>query len=343
MERSVVTIGRHIMESERQFPEATGSLSTILYELALAAKLVTREVRRAGLVDIIGQTGNVNVHGERVRKLDEYADDVIFRALDHCGHLCVMASEEQEGIRPIPERFETGEYALLYDPLDGSSNIDANISVGTIFSIHRKISRGARGSIEDCLQPGSHQVAAGYVMYGSSTMLVYTTGNGVHGFTLDPSIGEFILSHPWMRIPSPGQRIYSVNEGNYSNWSPAQQRLIDHLKGSDGINDRPYSARYVGSMVADVHRTLLYGGLYMYPADRLHPQGKLRLLYEAAPMAMLITGAGGRATNGERDIVNIDPVDLHETTPLFLGSPEQMDLVDEYLASDPEPLMVSAP
>lgn len=341
MERSVVTIGRHIMESERQFPEATGALSTILYELALAAKLVTREVRRAGLVDIIGQTGSVNVHGERVRKLDEYADDVIFRALDHCGHLCVMASEEEEGIRPIPEKFESGSYVLLYDPLDGSSNIDANISVGTIFSIHRKISRGARGSIEDCLQPGSRQVAAGYVMYGSSTMLVYTTGNGVHGFTLDPSIGEFILSHPWMKIPSPGQRIYSTNEGNFRNWSANQQRLIEHLKGVDGVNKRPYSARYVGSMVADVHRTLLYGGLFMYPGDSKHPRGKLRLLYEASPMAMIITGAGGRATDGERDILSIEPRDLHETTPLFLGSPEHMDLVDEYLAPDPQSLMAT--
>jgi fructose-1,6-bisphosphatase I len=342
MERSVVTIGRHIMEAERQFPEATGALSTILYDLALAAKMITREVRRAGLVDIMGQTGQINVHGDQVKKLDEYADDVIFKALDHCGHLCVMASEESEGVRPIPDKFPTGNYALLYDPLDGSSNIDANISVGTIFSIHRKISRGARGTIEDCLQQGSRQVAAGYVLYGSSTMLVYTTGNGVHGFTLDPSIGEFILSHPWMKIPSPGQRIYSTNEGNFANWSPGQRKLVEHLKGLDGENLQPFSARYVGSMVADVHRTLLYGGLFMYPADTQHPRGKLRLLYEATPTAMIIREAGGRATDGERDILDIQPHNIHETTPLFLGSPGCMDLVDRFIGNRSKSLRVAA-
>ncbi|MQA89855.1 MAG: class 1 fructose-bisphosphatase [Gemmatimonas sp.] len=338
MERSVVTIERHILEAERQFPEATGALSNILYDLALAAKLITREVRRAGLVDIIGKTGAVNVHGDQVKKLDEYADEVIFRALDHCGHLCVMASEESEGLLHIPGEFRTGNYCLLYDPLDGSSNIDANISVGTIFSIHRKVSAGPAGTLEDCLQPGSRQVAAGYVLYGSSTMLVYTTGNGVHGFTLDPSIGEFILSHPWMRIPSPGQRIFSANEGNFVNWSSRQQNLLNHLKGLDGVSQNPFSARYVGSMVADVHRTLLYGGLFMYPGEKQNPKGKLRLLYEASPMAMLIEQAGGRATDGERPILDVQPTDLHEKTPLFLGSLEYMDLVDRFLPPSDESL-----
>ena len=336
MDRSVITIERHIVDEERQFPEATGALSNILYDLALAAKLITREVRRAGLVDIMGQTGHVNVHGENVKKLDEYADDVIFRALDHCGHLCVMASEEAEGVLQIPEKFKSGNYSLLYDPLDGSSNIDANISVGTIFSIHRKISTGERGTLEDCLQPGTRQVAAGYVLYGSSTMLVYTTGNGVHGFTLDPSIGEFIRSHPWMRIPTPGQRIYSTNEGNYRNWDPRQRRLTDYLKGVADDNPTPFSARYVGSMVADVHRTLLYGGLFMYPGDRQYPRGKLRLLYEAAPMAMIVEQAGGRATDGEIDILGIQPTDLHEKTPLYLGSSSYMELVDRYLSGAEE-------
>jgi fructose-1,6-bisphosphatase I len=338
MDRSVVTIDRHIIDEERQHPAATGALSNILYDLALAAKLITREVRRAGLVDIIGQAGHVNVHGEEVKKLDDYADDVIFRALDHCGHLCVMASEENEDIIHIPEKFRTGNYCLLYDPLDGSSNIDANISVGTIFSIHRKVSPGDRGNLEDCLQPGTNQVAAGYVLYGSSTMLVYTTGNGVHGFTLDPSIGEFILSHPAMKIPSPGQRIYSANEGNYINWSPQQRQLVDHLKGVDGLNSKPYSARYVGSMVADVHRTLLYGGLFMYPGDVKNPQGKLRLLYEAAPMAMLIEQAGGRATEGTQRVLEITPTELHQKTPLYLGSPECMDLADRFLKAAEEPV-----
>jgi fructose-1,6-bisphosphatase I len=205
---------------------------------------------------------------------------VIFAAFDHTGLLCCMASEENEGILEIPDRFPTGKYSLLYDPLDGSSNIDANVSIGTIFSVHRKRSDDARGCEEDCVQKGRDQIAAGYVVYGSSTMLVYTTGNGVHGFTLDPSIGEFLLSHPDIRIPNPGKRIYSVNEGNYARWSEGQRRLVDHLKGVDGENDKPFSTRYIGSMVADLHRTLLYGGLFMYPADSKNPQGKLRLLYE---------------------------------------------------------------
>jgi fructose-1,6-bisphosphatase I len=340
-ERSVITIERHIIEEERQHPEATGAFSNVLYDIALAAKLISREVRRAGLVDILGQAGKTNVHGEAVKKLDDYAHDVIYRALDHCGHLCVMASEEEEGILHIPERFRTGNYVLMYDPLDGSSNIDANISVGTIFSIHRKVSKVERGCLEDCLQPGYKQVAAGYVLYGSSTMLVYTTGNGVHGFTLDPSIGEFLLSHPQMRIPTPGQRIYSVNEGNYRSWLEPQCRLIDHLKGVDGSGNPPFSARYVGSMVADVHRTLLYGGLFMYPADRKNEKGKLRLLYEAAPMAMIMKQAGGRASDGTRDILSIQPEALHERTPLYLGSTEFVDMADRFLAGEPaaaEPL-----
>jgi fructose-1,6-bisphosphatase I len=330
-DRSVVTIERHIIEQERQFPEATGAFSNLLYDIALAAKMISREVRRAGLADILGFTGGTNVHGEVVKKLDDYAHDVIYRALDHSGHLCVMASEEAEEIIPIPERFATGNYALLYDPLDGSSNIDANVSVGTIFSIHRKVSSGPRGGLEDCLQAGSEQVASGYVVYGSSTMMIYTTGNGVHGFTLDPSIGEFLLSHPNIRIPSPGQRIYSVNEGNYSRWSPEQRSLIDHLKGIDGTNPKPFSSRYVGSMVADVHRTLLYGGLFMYPADSKSPEGKLRLLYEVAPMAMLVENAGGRAIDGTRDILSIEPRDLHQRVPVYLGSRECVDMAERFL------------
>jgi fructose-1,6-bisphosphatase I len=330
IERSVVTIGRHIIGEERNFPEATGAFSSILYDIALAAKLISREVRRAGLIDILGKTGAVNVHGDEVKKLDEFAHDVIFRALDHCGHLCIMASEESEEPLAIPSQFSTGRYVLLYDPLDGSSNIDANVSVGTIFSIHRKVSRGPRGSLEDCLQPGSKQAAAGYILYGSSTMLVYTTGRGVHGFTLEPSIGEFVLSHPNMKIPSPGQRIYSVNEGNYRNWSEGQQRLMDHLQGRDG-NPEPYNARYVGSMVADVHRTLLYGGLFMYPADTKGPEGKLRLLYEAAPMAMIVEQAGGRATDGVRNILEIQPKELHERVPVYLGSRACVELAERFV------------
>lgn len=328
----VITIERHIIDAERQFPEATGAFSSILSDIALAAKMIAREVRRAGLNDILGSTGDVNVQGEEVKKLDEYANDVIFKALDHTGHLCGMASEENDDFIPIPDKFPTGKYCVLFDPLDGSSNIDANVSVGTIFSVHRKISDHDRGCIEDCLQAGTQQVAAGYVVYGSSTMLVYTTGNGVHGFTLEPSIGEFLLSHPNMQIPAQGQRIYSVNEGNYLRWSEEQRRFVDHLKGVDGENDKPFSSRYIGSLVADFHRNLLYGGIFMYPADNKNARGKLRLLYEAAPLAMIAEQAGGAASDGERRIMEIAPENLHERTPLYIGTAEYVEMAERYLA-----------
>jgi fructose-1,6-bisphosphatase I len=329
--RSVITLERHIIDQERRHPDATGALTTILYDIALAAKMIAREVSMAGLVDILGGTDVRNIHGEDVQKLDEWADDVIFKALDHTGHLCCMASEEREDFIPIPERFPTGSYALLYDPLDGSSNIEANVSIGTIWSLVRKVSDSPRGCLQDCLQPGHQQVAAGYVVYGSSTMMVYSTGNGVHGFTLDPSIGEFLLSHPNIRTPSPGRRIYSVNEGYYQRWSEPQRRLVDHLKGADGRNDRPFSSRYIGSLVADFHRNLLYGGLFMYPGDVKHPQGKLRLLYEASPLAYICEHAGGRATNGEQNILELKPTSLHERTPLFIGSREYVDLAEAFV------------
>jgi len=329
--KSLVTIERHIIEAERQFPEATGAFSNILYDIAFAAKMIAREVRRAGLADVLGYTGEVNVQGEEVKKLDEFAHEVIFKALDHTGHLCGMASEEVEDFIPIPDRFPTGKYCVLFDPLDGSSNIEANVSVGTIFSVHRKVSSHPRGSVEDCLQPGYRQVAAGYVVYGSSTMLVYTTGNGVHGFTLEPSIGEFLLSHPHIRIPTPSQRIYSVNEGNYGRWFPGQQRLVDHLKDG-GAGQKPFSARYIGSLVADFHRNLLYGGMFMYPADAKSPRGKLRLLYEAAPLAMIAEHAGGRASDGTRPINQVVPESLHQRTPLYIGSAEFVEMAEEFLA-----------
>lgn len=331
-QRSVVTIERHIIEAERQFPEATGAFSNIMYDIAFAAKMIAREVRRAGLADVLGYTGEVNVQGEDVKKLDEYAHEVIFKALDHTGHLCGMASEEEADFIPIPERFPTGRYCVLFDPLDGSSNIEANVSVGTIFSVHRKISDHPRGCVEDCLQAGYKQVAAGYVVYGSSTMLVYTTGNGVHGFTLEPSIGEFLLSHPNIRIPEKGQRIYSVNEGNYGKWAPEQQALVDYLKGMDGQNPRPFSARYIGSLVADFHRNLLYGGFFMYPADAKNRNGKLRLLYEAAPLAMIAEQAGGCASDGTRRINDIEPESLHQRTPLYIGTTEYVELAERFLA-----------
>lgn len=342
MGSSVITIDRHIIDQERLYPEATGAFSDVLRDIALAAKIISREVNKAGLIDILGGAGTTNVHGEAVKKLDVFAHDVIYKALDHTGHLCCMASEESEEILPIPDHFEPGDYVLLYDPLDGSSNIDANVSIGTIFSVHRKISAGARGGLEDCLQPGHRQVAAGYVVYGSSTMLVYTTGAGVHGFTLDPSIGEFLLSHPNIRIPTPGQRIYSCNEGNYLHWSAAQRQLVDHFKGLDGQNQKPFTARYIGSLVADFHRNLLYGGIFMYPGDAKNPRGKLRLLYEAAPLAFICEQAGGRASDGTHDILELQPESLHQRVPLYLGTSEFVDQAERFLQANPATAGVGA-
>jgi fructose-1,6-bisphosphatase I len=342
MGSSVITIDRHIIDQERLHPGATGAFSDILRDIALAAKIISREVNKAGLIDILGGSGTTNVHGEAVKKLDVFAQDVIFKALDQNGHLCCMASEESEEILPIPEHFKPGNYVLLYDPLDGSSNIDANVSIGTIFSIHRKISEGERGGLEDCLQPGYKQVAAGYVVYGSSTMLVYTTGAGVHGFTLDPSIGEFLLSHPNIRIPTPGQRIYSCNEGNYARWSEPQQRLIDHFKGLDRPDAKAFTARYIGSLVADFHRNLLYGGIFMYPGDAKNPNGKLRLLYEAAPLAFICEQAGGRAIDGTREILDIVHEDLHQRVPLYLGTREFVDQAEKFLQSGTAAAVIGA-
>lgn len=328
---AVVTIDRHIIEEERKHPQATGRLSNILTDMALAAKLIYREVAKAGLVDILGWTGRRNVQGEVVQKLDEFAQEVIYNAMDHGGNLCCMVSEEVEGVIPIPERFPTGDYVLVFDPLDGSSNIDVNVSIGTIFSIYRKISSHPRGSLEDCLQPGRRLVAAGYVVYGSSTMLVYSSGTGVHGFTLDPSIGEFLLSHPDIRMPEPPEPYYSVNEAYYPRWSPGQRKLVDHLKGMDEARREPFKARYIGSLVADLHRTLLKGGIFMYPRDTRSPDGKLRLLYEAAPLAFLCEQAGGRASDGRGPILDIVPTHLHQRTPLYLGSRQFVEKAENFL------------
>lgn len=329
---SVVTIDRHILEQERRYPDATGAFSNVLYDLALAAKIISREVTKAGLVDILGAAGNTNVQGEDVQKLDEYADEVIYKAMDHTGHLCCMVSEEREEIIHIPEKFPAGDYVLIFDPLDGSSNIDVNVSVGTIFSLVRKISDHERGGLEDCLQPGTAQVAAGYIVYGSSTMMVYTVGAGVHGFTLDPSIGEFLLSHPDMKIPSPGLKQYSVNEANYGRWSEGQKRYMQELKSTEA----GFSSRYIGSLVADFHRVLLRGGIFMYPGDQKNPSGKLRLLYEANPMAWLCEAAGGKASDGSRRIMEIQPKSLHERTPLYLGAARLVEQAEHFLAADGE-------
>ncbi|MGR3292577.1 MAG: class 1 fructose-bisphosphatase [Candidatus Scalindua sp.] len=321
-----MSVQRHIIEQERHFPLATGSLTTLLMDLIYAAKIISREVNKAGLIDILGLTGTENIHGEKVKKLDEYANDRLFKAMDHGGHLCIMASEENDEVIPIPEQFPKGKYVLLFDPLDGSSNIDANVSIGTIFSIHRKKTDGENGTLEDCLQKGADQVAAGYIIYGSSTMLVFTTGQGVNGYTLDPSVGEFILSHIDIKTPSKG-KIYSANEGNSKSWDEGTKKYINYLKEKDSATGRPYSLRYIGSLVADFHRNLLYGGIFLYPTDYKDPnkpKAKLRLLYEASPLAFIVEQAGGMATTGTENIMDIVPTELHQRVPLIIGSREDV-------------------
>ena len=326
----IVTIDRYILEQEQSTPGASGDLSGLLYDIALTGKMIAREVSKAGLVDILGQTGVVNVQGEEVQKLDDYANECFIKNFDHTGRLCVMASEEEDEPVPIPDKFECGNYVLLFDPLDGSSNIDANVSIGSIFSIYRRLSDGdGCGTLEDLLRKGCDQVAAGYVLYGSSTMLVYTTGTGVDGFTLDPSIGEFLLSHPDIKIPDKG-KIYSCNEGYRNLLFDGTRRFLEHLQESDEETGRPYSARYVGSMVADVHRTLLYGGIFMYPGTEKTPGGKLRLLYEANPMGLLIEEAGGLASTGREPILGLQATELHQRVPLYMGSKQDVELAIEF-------------
>ena len=329
---SVVTIERYIIEQERLHPQATGALSGILQDLALAAKMIASKVRLAGLVDVLGEHGSENVQGESQQKLDVISNDIIVKAMDHGGRLCAMASEEEEGIIPIPEQFKRGNYVLLFDPLDGSSNIDVNVPVGTIFSVLRRLSKGhGPGTLADMLQPGYKQVAAGYVIYGSSTMMVYTTGQGAHGFTLDPSIGEFLLSHPDIRTPEQG-RYLSVNEAYEQHWESNVKSLVRRFRGMDGKREA-LNVRYVGSLVADFHRNLLGGGIFVYPANAKNPSGKLRLLYECNPLAFICEQAGGLAIDGHQRILDIQPTQLHQRSPYFIGSKADVATASEMLAS----------
>lgn len=313
----VMTIERFILDHQPDY--ARGELTNLLYDLALAAKIIAHKTNRAGLSDIIGEAGAVNVQGEQQQKLDVYADNVLFRVFDHTGRLCVMASEEKENIIPIPEQFKKGSYVLVYDPLDGSSNIDVNVSIGTIFGIYRAKNWETRGQLDDVLQPARNLVAAGYVLYGSSTMLVYSTGDGVHGFTLNPELGEFLLSHENMRLPEPPS-YYSINHAYFENWSTGVKNYMRWLQGR-GENSAPkMSSRYIGSLVADFHRNLLRGGIFCYPAETNKPKGKIRLLYEAGPLAFLIEQAGGYASDGHQSILDIEPEELHQRTPFFIGN-----------------------
>jgi len=330
----IKTLGQFIIEKQADFPYAKGELSRLLRDIGIAAKIVNREVNKAGLVDILGDAGTVNIQGEGQKKLDVFANLQFIAALTSGGECCIVATEEEDEFVPIDSPVsKNAKYIVCIDPLDGSSNIDVNVAVGTIFSIYRRKTVDGMATLKDVLQKGTQQVAAGYVIYGSSTMMVYTTGKGVNGFTLDPSIGEFCLSHPNMRIPAGGS-IYSINEGNYVHFPEGVKRYLKYAQVEDKTSNRPYTSRYIGSMVGDIHRNLIKGGIYIYPTTSSSPNGKLRLLYECNPMAFIVEQAGGRASDGFKRILDIEPTELHQRTSIFVGSYEMVckaeELMEEY-------------
>lgn len=328
----VKTLGQFIIERQADFPYAKGELSRLLRDIGIASKIVNRAVTKAGLVEILGETGDTNVHGESVKKLDVYANEQFIAAFRAGGEVCAIASEENDEIIPIySDISKNAKYVVAIDPLDGSSNIDVNVSVGTIFSIYRRKSEiGKPGVLSDFLQTGLEQVAAGYVVYGSSCMLVYTTGRGVNGFTLDPSIGEFCLSHPDIKIPPQGT-IYSINEGNYLRFPEGVKKYIKYCQEEDKATKRPYSSRYIGSFVADFHRNMIKGGIFIYPSTAKSPKGKLRLLYECHPLAFIAEQAGGMATDGFQRILEKETESLHQTTPLFIGSRSMVEMAMHFM------------
>ena len=327
----VTTLGQFIIERQADFPYAKGELSRLLRDIGIASKVVNREVNKAGLVDILGEHGTTNVQGERVKKLDVYANEQFIAALASGGETSAIASEENDDLVPITTKVsKDAKYVVCVDPLDGSSNIDVNVSIGTIFSIYRRTDTDGPPVEGDLLQRGTEQVAAGYVIYGSSTMLVYTTRRGVNGFTLDPSIGEFCLSHPDMKCPETGP-LYSINEGNYARFPDGVKQYIRYCQVEDAATGRPYSSRYIGSLVADFHRNLLKGGIFIYPSTAKSPNGKLRLLYECNPLAFIIEEAGGKASDGQRRILELTPTSLHQRTPLFIGSTHMVTKAEEFM------------
>jgi fructose-1,6-bisphosphatase I len=329
----LTTLNEFIMKKQADFPGASGELSRLLNDIAVAAKIVTRDVRRAGLVDnILGAQGEINIQGEQQQKLDVVADNQFIKMFELGGEVCGIGSEENDNYMAFKsEMSKNGKYVVLFDPLDGSSNIDVNVSIGTIFSIYHRVSPvGTEATLEDMLQPGDKQVAGGYVLYGSSTMLVYTTGNGVNGFTLDPSIGEFCLSHPNMKTPETG-RIYSMNEGNIAVCHPGYRKYTEYCQEEDASTGRPYSGRYIGSLVADFHRNLIKGGIYFYPTTPAAPKGRLRLLYECNPLAFVIEQAGGLATDGSQRIMSIQPAELHQRVGFIVGSKQMVEKLQECL------------
>ncbi|MFN4083836.1 MAG: class 1 fructose-bisphosphatase [Bacteroidia bacterium] len=331
-ENQVTTLGQFIIEKQKDFPYAKGELSRILRDIGIAAKIISREVNKAGLTHILGDFGSVNVQGEDVKKLDVIGNETFIWALTKGGEVCAMASEENDDMISLNGAYsKNGNYVICIDPLDGSSNIDVNVSIGTIFSVYRRVSpSGSEPKLEDILQPGYKLVAAGYVVYGSSTMLVYSTGKGVNGFTLDPSIGEFCLSHPDIKTPEDG-KVYSINEGNAAEFPEGVKKYLDWVKQSDKSTGRPYSARYIGSMVADFHRNLLKGGVFIYPPTQKAPNGKLRLMFECIPMGFLSVQAGGLASTGKMSVLDVEPTELHQRVPIIMGSKNMVNKVLEFM------------
>lgn len=327
----MITLGQFIIQKQADFPYAKGELSRLLRDIGIAAKIVNREVNKAGLVDILGDAGTMNIQGEGQQKLDIFANNQFITALKSGGECCIVATEEEEDYVRIDSAIsKNAKYIICIDPLDGSSNIDCNVAVGTIFSILRRLSSEGEPSLADVLQKGTDQIAAGYIIYGSSTMLVYTTGNGVNGFTLDPSIGEFCLSHPDMKVPETGS-IYSLNEGNYVHFPTGVKQFIKYVQVEDPLTGRPLTSRYIGSMVADIHRNLIKGGIYIYPTTSTTPQGKLRLLYECNPMALIIEQAGGIASDGHDRILDIIPTSLHQRSAIFIGSKKLVEIAEKFI------------
>lgn len=327
----ITTLGQFIIARQRDFPYAKGELSRLLRDISIAAKIVNSEIVKAGMANILGNTGVTNIQGEEQKTLDLYANQQFISALSVGGECCGIASEEDDDIIHVyNEMSKDAKYVVCIDPLDGSSNIDVNVSIGTIFSIYRRVSENGRATKEDFLQKGVKQVAAGYVLYGSSTMLVYTTGNGVNGFTLMPQIGEFCLSHPDIKIPNDGT-ILSVNEGNYLSFTGGVKQYIKYTQEQDPKSKRPYTSRYIGSLVADFHRNLIKGGIYMYPSTPDSNKGKLRLLYECNPLAFIVEQAGGKATDGKSRIMELELEDIHDRTPLFIGSVNMVDKVLKFI------------
>jgi len=328
----LITLNQFIADEQSKFPKVNGNLSSIFRNLQLAAKMINRDVRKAGLVDILGNFGETNVQGEEQKKLDVISNEIFMRLMDLSGNCVCVVSEEDEDIHWCPGG-ENAKYILAIDPLDGSSNIDVNASIGSIFSIYKRLSPDKPVTKEDILQAGIHQVAAGYIIYGTATMFVYTTGNGVFGFTLDDSIQEFCLSHPNIMIPEMGS-IFSVNEGNLKEFPAGVQAYIDYCKGNDKAEKRPYSARYIGSLIADFHRNLLKGGIYMYPPTEKAPNGKLRLLYECNPMSFLVEQAGGKSHTGKQRVMEVTPEQFHQRVPIFIGSSKMVDQVLDMMNKD---------